>query len=283
MAEVGLEPGGEGSFELEYKARGIPFVNLIGRLPGTRPGLSPVLLAAHYDTCGAQPGADDNAAAVAILLELVGRLRQAQLDRDALFAFFDAEEPPHSFSERMGSVHYYRRQRREEIHCAVVLDLMGHDVPLPGLEDLVFIMGMESEAGLEGAVSACPDVPGVRIIPTLNRYVGDLSDHHVFRLHRRPYLFLSCGRWRHYHMPTDTPDKLNFAKMEAAASYLAELVPRVAASRLEGPFEGYDSTPAELRSLRRHLGPLVRSLGGKLEDRADIDQVALQLRRLLVD
>ena len=35
--------------------------------------------------------------------------------------------------------------------------------------------------------------------PLLNRYVGDLSDHHVFRVNKRPYLFLTCARWEHYH------------------------------------------------------------------------------------
>ena len=44
----------------------------------------------------------------------------------------------------MGSIRFYEDQRREEIHCAILLDLVGHDVPVPGLEDLLFITGMES-------------------------------------------------------------------------------------------------------------------------------------------
>ena len=56
-------------------------------------------------------------------------------------------------------------------------------------------------------------VDGLSLVPTLNRYVGDMSDHGVFRTNGVPYLFLSCGRWPHYHRDTDTPDRLNYEKM----------------------------------------------------------------------
>jgi hypothetical protein len=31
-----------------------------------------------------------------------------------------------------------------------------------------------------------------------------MSDHGIFRENGVPYLFLSCGRWPHYHRDTDT-------------------------------------------------------------------------------
>src|SRR5690349_22842403 len=60
---LGLSPYGE-SFELPY-ARDL-LCNVIGVAPGRQAELPPIVLAAHYDTCGPLPGADDNAAAVAI-------------------------------------------------------------------------------------------------------------------------------------------------------------------------------------------------------------------------
>lgn len=53
----------------------------------------------------------------------------------------------------------------------------------------------------------------------MNEYVGDLSDHCIFRANGVPYLFLSCGRWRHYHAQTDTPEKLNYRKMARLTRY----------------------------------------------------------------
>ncbi len=56
---------------------------------------------------------------------------------------------------------------------------------------------MESDPALERAVTELGPIDGVRVVTTLNRYVGDMSDHHTFRLGQVPYLFLSCGRWSH--------------------------------------------------------------------------------------
>ena len=60
--------------------------------------LAPVLLGAHYDTCDSLPGADDNAAAVPVLLEVAAQMADETLERSVILAFFDAEKPPHFLS-----------------------------------------------------------------------------------------------------------------------------------------------------------------------------------------
>ena len=62
LAGLGLEPYGEG-FALPYS--GGEMANVVARVPGRDRSLAPILVAAHYDTCGRQPGADDNAAPLA--------------------------------------------------------------------------------------------------------------------------------------------------------------------------------------------------------------------------
>ena len=258
LAGLGLEPFGD-RFELPYVVDGQSMTNVIGVAKGTDRSLDPLVLAAHYDTCGPLPGADDNAAAVAIVLAIADRLAAEPAARDVIVALFDGEEPPHFHAESMGSIHWYRHQRRRPTHCAIVLDLVGHDVPIPGLEDLVFITGMESDPGL---VFAGGDPSGLRVQPVLNRYVGDLSDHMIFRANQRPFLFLSCGRWQHYHAPTDTPDKLNFTKMAAIAELTETLVRRTSAVELVGPFGGGDSLALELAAARRHFGAQLQGRAG---------------------
>ena len=77
--------------------------NIIGKLPGKRPGLGAVLLVAHWDhfgTCAQAPaehlicnGAVDNASGVAVLIEAARRLaRGPQADRDIYFLATTAEE-----------------------------------------------------------------------------------------------------------------------------------------------------------------------------------------------
>lgn len=75
-------------FEAAYRHGEQDFCNL----------LAPVLLGAHYDTCDSLPGADDNAAAVPVLLEVAAQMADETLERSVILAFFDAEEPPHFLS-----------------------------------------------------------------------------------------------------------------------------------------------------------------------------------------
>jgi hypothetical protein len=279
LAACDLRPYCGGGFRCDYigteQGR---FSNLLGVLPGEEDG-PPLVLVAHYDTCGPLPGADDNAAAVAMLLESVAPLRALRLPRPILFALVDAEEPPHFLGPDMGSNRFYREQRVGPVHGAIVLDLVGHDVPIAGLEDVVFLTGMESDADWEAAIASAVAGSGQRVVPVSNRLVGDLSDHHVFRLARRPYVFLSCGHWEHYHTSTDTPEKLSYDKMARVTDFIVAVAAAAATAPLAGPFEGWDSTPVELRYLEEVAGPVVRALGLQLRDGADIERVVATLVR----
>lgn len=282
LVRSGLEPYGDG-FALPYRDGGTQLTNLVGVAAGADRTLPPVLIGAHFDTAGDWPGADDNAAAVAIAFEVARRFVQRPAARDLLIALFDAEEPPYFHTPKMGSSWFHAHQARGRIHAALVLDLVGHAVPIPGAEDVVFMTGMESDPGLERTVRRLPAIDGVRPVTAHNRYVGDMSDHHTFRLGEVPYLFLSCGRWQHYHQPSDTSEKLAYPKMAATADLVEGIVRDLAVRPLTGPWEGYDTTATDLATMRAGLAPALAALGEPLETRADIDRVtrALMSRFLL--
>jgi len=160
-----------------------------------------------------------------------------------------------------------------------ILDLVGHDVPIPEFEDLLFITGMESHSALENVIKSTPENNKVRIVPTLNSYVGDMSDHHIFRVNDVPYLFLSCGRWEHYHMPTDTPEKLNYKKMGAIADYLVNLFVNCDGAEFAQGLTSYDSTPTELHYMNTVFAELLQKYGiGELQSREDIDRVVRMMK-----
>ena len=75
MRGLGISPYQDRSFKLPYGGSGTEFVNLMGRIQGNARDRDPILLGAHYDTCGPIPGADDNASAMAIVLAVVEKLR----------------------------------------------------------------------------------------------------------------------------------------------------------------------------------------------------------------
>jgi hypothetical protein len=281
LAAVGVEPYAGEAFALPYAGSEGTFANLVGVAPGRDRALPPVLIGAHYDTAGDLPGADDNAAAVAIALETARRFVARPAERDAVIALFDAEEPPYFQMQLMGSTRFVEDQAVGPVHAALIMDLVGHEVPVPGLEDVVFVTGMETDPALERVLLGQPGRTGLRFATVLNRYAGDRSDHHAFRLHRVPYLFLSCGTWPHYHAPSDTPEKLAYPKMAATVDLLEGLVRDVAGQSLDGPWEGYDTTATDVATLRAAAGAWLETHGVPLRSREDIDRIARLLLRQL--
>ena len=61
------------------------------------------IVGAHYDTVPGTPGADDNASAVAVMLELARRLRHTDLKVPVLFSAFTLEEPRAHLTSHQGS------------------------------------------------------------------------------------------------------------------------------------------------------------------------------------
>jgi hypothetical protein len=271
LSTLSVEPyKGEG-FEIGYHASGQDYSNVVAIIEGKDPDLAPVLLGAHYDAVEGTPGADDNAAAVAILLDIAGKLEPHTFRRSVIFAFFDAEEPPNFLSTSMGSIRFFEDQREDDIHCAIIMDLVGHDVPMQGFEDLVFVTGMESNPGLADTIESVLPFDGIRVLPLLNEYVGDLSDHHIFRVNEVPYLFLSCGIWAHYHRDTDTPDKLNYSKAGTIAELVASLAEDISSRSLVSPLDGYDTSEIEARYINETLAAMLPP--GGISGRNQIDQL----------
>ena len=83
--------------------------NLLGTVPPTAGASAYYVVGAHYDTVPSTPAADDNASAVAVLLELARSLRQARLKAPVLFVAFTLEEPPAHFTGHQGSRIFVRK------------------------------------------------------------------------------------------------------------------------------------------------------------------------------
>jgi Zn-dependent M28 family amino/carboxypeptidase len=62
-----------------------------------------IIVGAHYDVCGDQEGADDNASGVVGLLELARMLKGKKLNHRIDLVAYTLEEPPYFRTENMGS------------------------------------------------------------------------------------------------------------------------------------------------------------------------------------
>ncbi len=111
-----------------YEALGDNATNLIVEQTGGKRPEEIVLLGAHYDTVYSTPGADDNASAVAVLLEVCRLLHGHRAKRTIRFVAFACEEPPYFNIGEMGSQYHARqsRLRGDKIIGMLCLEMVGY-------------------------------------------------------------------------------------------------------------------------------------------------------------
>jgi len=181
--------------------------NADGALPRT-------VVGAHYDTLGRSgPGADDNASAVAVVLDL---LSKATGDEPLTFVLFDYEET-FGFGATKGS-RAFVSQYNKPIKKAIVLDLVGGSL-MPGFDDVYFQFG-PSLPPLQSQQADFFHLPMLFVEP-----VGTCvprSDYGRFRSMGIPFTFISSGTPWYYHTINDVPENLLFAKMAALCDCLSD-------------------------------------------------------------
>jgi hypothetical protein len=205
--------------------------NILAIVPGSIERY--VLVGAHFDHLGQIGnqvfwGADDNAAAVSILVDVARAIAHEREGRGVIFAAFDGEEPPFFMSGAMGSREFVRTNRLP-IDFMVCMDLVGHRFGPSLVPDEVgaslFALGSERSTGTYDLVMSLKrSEPGVIVRPADAEIIPPLSDYEAFWDQRIPFLFLSAGRSRVYHTPEDTPDKLDHQKIAATARWLVRFV-----------------------------------------------------------
>jgi Zn-dependent M28 family amino/carboxypeptidase len=228
--------GGQSSEQL-WIANGRKFRNIITSYNPDKPAR--LIVGAHYDVCGNQPGADDNASAVAGLLECA-RLtfsNRPDLEYGVDFVAFSLEEPPFSYTKSMGSyVHALSlHESKADVIGMICLEMIGYfsdrpgsqSYPIPELAALypetanyIAVVGIQQHSGFSRQIAKCMkegcqmDVQSIDF-PTQQGLAG-LSDHWSYWQFGYPAVMITDTaflRNPNYHQRTDTIDTLNFEKM----------------------------------------------------------------------
>lgn len=255
LVERELSSAGEPIERQTYSAGNVEVTNLILERRGTRRPDEIVILGAHYDTVRETPGADDNASAVAVLLEVAKALHGQAFDRTVRFVAFTCEEPPHFYMDTMGSATYARRcrQRNENIVAMLCLEMVGYFRDEPGSQRLPpdiprILQPMFPKRG--NFLAAVGNIPSWRLCWSFRRGFKKatmlplysiclpervnairLSDNSSFWDQGYPALMLtdtSFLRNPNYHLPSDTPEKLDYARMAEVTIGVASAVARLA-------------------------------------------------------
>ena len=119
------------SFNLSVNQEAVDFensrsFNITGKPTGTQS--TPFVLAAHYDTKPGTPGADDNASALAALLEIARCLADHTFHTPIIFSAFTLEE--YVF---IGSRHFIEKAvtRNETFSSMISLEMLGYKTNAP--------------------------------------------------------------------------------------------------------------------------------------------------------
>ncbi len=235
-----------------FSAYGSEVANIEAELAGTGAPRRIIVIGAHYDSAGRSPGADDNASGVAALLE-VARLHASRGPADATVRFvaFVNEEPPHFMTETMGSLVYARAAagRGDRVEAMLSLESMGYFSDAPGSQQypapfslffpdtgdfLAMVSNFKSASLLRTARAAFRSATGLRVIasPAPARIAGvSWSDHWSFWEQGFRAIMLTDTapfRYPHYHATTDTPDRLDYARLAEVVSGCGAIVDRLA-------------------------------------------------------
>lgn len=129
-------------------------INLVGRNAAATGSTEYYVVGAHYDTAPTTPGADDNASAVAVLLELARRASQAQLKAPVLFVAFTLEEPPAHLTRHQGSRVFVRQCRSsgDRVLGALILEMVGYTSPRQHYPFIVRWLGYPAQGDFIGII-----------------------------------------------------------------------------------------------------------------------------------
>ena len=221
---------------LEYDVSGIPCANLVTTRKGSARSSEILLLGAHYDSVLGSPGANDNASGVAALLEIARMFQAVEPLLTVRFVAFVNEEPPFFWTRQQGSMVYAEAARRrcDDIRLMASLETIGcysgerGSQSYPPLFRFFYpdrgnFIGIVSDFGsrpamqrLAEAFRAQSDFP-LQTVSTFRFIPGvSWSDHRSFWRHGYPAVMVTDTafyRYRHYHAPTDTADKLAFPEL----------------------------------------------------------------------
>ena len=109
----------------EFSVKGIKYKNVICSFGMENP--KRIIVGAHYDVCGEQAGADDNASGITGLLELARLLKGQKLNYRVDLVAYSLEEPPYFRTHFMGSYFHAKSlaDSNENVFGMVSLEMIG--------------------------------------------------------------------------------------------------------------------------------------------------------------
>jgi len=217
LGKLGLTAGiqkGDIVAVLPHRVESATVLNILVRIPGTA-STAPVMLASHYDSVPAGPGAGDDGAAVAAMLETVRALRTGPpLRNDLILLFTDGEE-----GGLLGARVF--RSHPWSTEPGIVLNFEGRGSAGP-----VYMFQSSRPNGwmIRELAKAAPHPVASSLMAEVYRRMPNDTDLTIFMeggLDGLNFAFVDGSRA--YHTDLDTADNLSEASLMHHGSYMLSL------------------------------------------------------------
>jgi Zn-dependent M28 family amino/carboxypeptidase len=202
-------------------------------------GKKKLIVGAHYDVCGDQPGADDNGSGVAGLLELASMIfaNAPKLNYCIEFVAYNLEEPPYFLTPHMGSSIHAQSliENNDDVIGMICLDMIGYFSDEPGSQrfpdpfledvftstgDFIMVVGVDNQSAFSDKVYKLmkrdTKIKVHKMDLPLWSPLNGLSDQMNYQaLNIQAVLINDTAFYRnpHYHLESDTMETLDFEKM----------------------------------------------------------------------
>jgi len=233
-----------------FSVDGVEVANIVAEKRG---GVKPdrtLVIGAHYDSAPGTPGADDNASGVAVLLEIARALSDFTPRQSIRLVAFVNEEPPYFQTDQMGSTVHAKgcRQRNEKISGMLCLESLGYYSTKPGSQ--IYPPPLAKFYPSTGDfVAFCSNIASYPLLRRCIRHFRKTtqfpseglaapetfpsigwSDHWSFWQAGYPAIMITDTaflRSPHYHLSTDTADRLDYNRMARVTEGLKRLISNI--------------------------------------------------------
>jgi hypothetical protein len=201
-------------------------VNIVGYRKGASPKPGPpLLLMAHYDSVPTGPGAGDDAAGVAAILEALRALGSQRLENDVYVVITDAEE-----LGLLGAKAWFASEEGKKLGKGVIINLEARGGSGPVF---MFETGATNRRLVQHLSQATEYPAASSLMYNLYKLLPNDTDMTVAKAAGWNFLNLAMvASWQSYHTARDTPANLSQSSLQHYGEYLLPLLKRLGSSPL---------------------------------------------------
>jgi hypothetical protein len=230
LQSLGYKPHVESGFACSSDGVCAEVQNVLARLDGNEGGKA-ILLASHYDSVPAGPGASDDGAGAGAMLEIARALKAGPEPRHPVIFLFDEGEE----AGLLGAVAFVEQSSwAREVGAAVNLEARGTSGP-----SLMFETGSHSLWLMPLFARAVPRPFANSLYYAIYRRLPNDTDFSVFKQHGFDgFNFAFVGDVSHYHTPLDNLQNLDLGSLQSQGDHALGLVRALANAELGTPAPG---------------------------------------------